>query len=521
MRRIYLDYAATRPVDPRVLKAMEPYFSRDFGNPGSLHSFGQTASRAVFLARQTIAQAIGADYREIIFTGSATEANNLVLRGTINKFLSISRAERAYFNRISREISRNKPFGRNTVEIDRPRIIISSIEHESILETAKDLEREGVEVIYLPVSRAGLVDLKKLKKSLNERTALVSIMYANNEIGSIQPISEIARIIADSHQRIANSLRINEFVNSKKIRYSMMKPLLHTDAVQALQYLDCGVNNFGVDPHTKRRLGAVHPSSLENPRYGVGVDLMTLSAHKIYGPKGIGALYVRQHQRITNPIRINEWIRQTHHPEFAEGFVNSEKIRYSLMKPIITGGGQEQNLRSGTENVPYIVGFAKAVELAVKNREGERKRVERLRDYFFRGIKKIYPHTKRGLLSSSAKSANPRYGVGVYPKAEINGPSLEGAGRLPNNLNIYFPSQNANEFLIKLDLAGVAASSGSACSSRAAQPSHVLGVIRLSESRARESIRFTLGRPTTKAEIDKALSIVKILLRRTDAKNAN
>ncbi len=339
----------------------------------------------------------------------------------------------------------------------KPRLIVSAIEHESILETARDLEREGIEVIYLPVSRAGLVDLGKLKESLNERTVLVSVMYANNEIGSIQPISEIAKIIEkfrDANKSRIHSNDANGFSrHSHELALSSRRlPLFHTDAVQALQYLDLSV------------------SKLE-------ADLITLSAHKIYGPKGIGALYVRQHQRITNQSRMNQ-------------FVNSGKIRYSLMKPIITGGGQEDGLRSGTENVPYIVGFAKAVELAVKVREKEAVRVKKLRDYFWLGIKRI------------------------YPPAQINADDkqINADKRLPNNLNLYFPRQNANEFLIKLDLAGVAASSGSACSSRAAEPSHVLKAIGLSDERRKSSIRFTLGRPTTRQEIDTALKVIKNLI---------
>ncbi len=238
--KIYLDYAASTPVDPRVVKAMRPYFSDIYGNPSALHGFGQKASRGVFEARRTIASAIGADYKEIIFTGSATEANNLAIRGVAKSYkLQV------------------KSFG-------RPRIITSTIEHESVLETCRDLEKDGVEVIYIPVSREGLVDLKKLAAALNERTVLVSIMLANNEVGTIQPITEIAQIIRDfrnskhstGHPEAKPKDLRRFFAGAQNDR--VIYPLLHTDAAQAFQYLDCNVNELEL-----------------------GVDLMTLSAHKI------------------------------------------------------------------------------------------------------------------------------------------------------------------------------------------------------------------------------------------------
>src|SRR3989338_6994102 len=239
MKSIYLDYAASTPIDPRVVAAMSPYFTEIFANPNSLHRFGQEASRAVFVSRQTIARSLGADYKEIIFTGSATEANNLALRGSIKRIMNNA-----------------MPAGRQELRIKKPRIKTTAIEHESVLETCRDLEKEGVEVIYIPVNKEGIVDLKKLKSALNDRTVLVSVMYANNEIGTIQPIDKISEIIRNFREsRIRNQ------------EYSLF-PLFHTDAVQAFQYLDCSVENLGV-------------------------DLMTLSAHKIYGPKGIGALFIR------------------------------------------------------------------------------------------------------------------------------------------------------------------------------------------------------------------------------------
>ncbi len=370
MKRIYLDYAATTPVDPEVLRAMTPYFSEKFGNAGSLHSFGQDAIAALDRSPETIAEAIGADFRHIVFTASATEANNLALRGAVKKFRETRRAT--------------------------PRIIISTLEHESVMETARDLERDGVEVVYVS---AGAV-----KENLTPETAIVSIIYAQNEIGTLAPISEIAAVI-------------------KAFRGKNAYPLLHTDAAQAFQFLDCDVNTQGV-------------------------DLMTLSSHKLYGPKGAGALYVRD---------------------------------LTALSPDTTGGGQEFGLRSGTENVPAIAGFAKAVELAAAAREKESKRIGKLRDRLWEEIKKI------------------------APKAEINGPQ-DAAGKLPNILNIYFPGHAAQDLLTKFDLNGLAASSGSACRSRAMESSYVIETLGHSKERAKSSIRFSVGRPTTEEEINETFS---------------
>lgn len=400
---IYLDYAATTPVDPAVFVAMEPYFTNTFGNPGSLHSFGQAASGAVFIARQMIAKELNCHYGEVVFTGSATEANNLALRG----------ARKAYGLQLTADGQKG-----------RSRIIISAIEHESVLATAKDLEKDGVEVVVVPVSKDGVVDLKKLKAALNERTVLVSIMYANNEIGTIQPIAEVAKIIRDFR-----ALPTINRLTDQPVNY----PLLHTDAVQAFQYLECDVQELGV-------------------------DLLTLSAHKIYGPKGIGALYVR-----SQPASK---LSTTNYP----------------LSTILTGGGQEQGLRSGTENVPCIVGFAKAVGLAVMDREDEAVRVAKLRDQAWVGIKKL------------------------FPKAVLNG-SIH--GRLPNNLNFYLPGVLGEQLLVALDMQGVAVSSGSACTARSTNPSHVVLALGYDEKRAKNSVRISLGRMTTKTEIADFLKELK------------
>ncbi|MBI4059632.1 cysteine desulfurase [Candidatus Giovannonibacteria bacterium] len=442
MERIYLDYAASTPVDPRVLEAMTPYFSEKFGNPGSLHSFGQEAIAAVDESRETIAKSIGADFREIVFTGSATEANNLALRGVLRDMGQVTRDKDQTKNG---KRYNNNSMSHVTCHMS-PRIIVSAIEHESVLETARDLEKDGVEVIYLQVDRNGVVDIKKLEGSLNDRTILVSVMYANNEIGTIQPIAEIAKIVRN-------------FRSMSHVTF----PLLHTDAAQAFQFLDCDVNKLGV-------------------------DLMTLSAHKIYGPKGVGALYIcdkgqvtRDKDRATSNKRYNN---------------NSMSHVTCHMSPIITGGGQEFGLRSGTENVPSIVGFAKAAELVSNSRELENKRIAGLRDYFWQELKKI------------------------CPDAEVNGSGGSGASYLPpttyylpNILNVYFPNNLAEELLTKFDLAGLAASSGSACRSRAAESSYVVEALGFTKDRAKRSIRFSFGRPTTKEELDRASEIIRMKLK--------
>jgi len=386
MKRLYFDYAASTPVDPRVERAMRPYFLKYFGNPGSLHGFGQEAIAAVDASRETLARLIGADFRDIIFTGSATEANNLALRGSVSAWQAQHKGV-------------------------RPRMIVSAIEHESVLEVARDLERDGVEVIYLPVDCTGMIDLEALSEALDERTVIVSIMYSNNEIGVVQPLSEIAAIVGGFRSR-ANG------------RY----PLFHTDAAQAFQFLDCDVRTLGI-------------------------DMMTLSAHKIYGPKGIGLLYAKN-VTVAKPL-----------------YIESE----------IAGGGQEFGMRSGTENVPLIVGFAKAAELARAVQKKEIKRLLAARAHLLKIIKKAF------------------HGV------EVNGEDGIHA-KLPNILNVYIPGHAAEDLVVKLDLAGVAVSAGSACRSRAMVPSHVIEALGYSKERAQSSLRFSMGRQTTKEEVVKLFS---------------
>jgi cysteine desulfurase len=391
LSRIYLDYAASTPVDPAVLKAMTPYFTERFGNPGSLHSFGQEAMGAVDKARETVAKALGADFRSVIFAGSATEANNLAFRGTMRRF---------WWNFFKENGRKKKPD-------PAPHVITTAIEHESVLETLLDIERRGAaRVTILPVNRDGVVETEAVKKALEPATVLVSVMYVNNEIGSVQPIKEISRIVKD-------------YRKDKKY------PLFHTDASQTFNYFDCDVKKLGV-------------------------DLMTLSGQKIYGPKGAGALCVR------DP---------------------------SLLSPLVVGGGQEFGLRSGTENVPSIVGFAEAVKIAEKNRKESFKKVSSLKNAFWRGLKK------------------------VYPQAEVNG----GSGA-PHILNIHFPTEFAGDLLVKLDMAGIAASGGSACSARSYAPSPVLQALGLSQERVRGSLRFSFGKNLDVSDIKEALKRMEKIL---------
>ena len=392
-RRSYFDHAASTPVAPQVLRAMQPYFSEKFGNPGSLHSFGQEALAVVDKSREAVAAAIGARFRDIVFTGSATEANNLALKGAVRAF------------RAARGPSSGAPV----------RIIVSAIEHESILETAAELEKENCEVVRLPVDRQGAVKLSALAASLNENAAIVSVMYANNETGAVQPIAKIAGIIRD-------------FRKSAPARGPY--PLFHTDAAQALQFLDCNVERLGV-------------------------DLMTLSGHKIYGPKGIGALYVR-----TPSAKLN--------------------LKPYTLAPLLAGGGQEFGLRSGTENTAFIAAFAAAMLYIEEDKDKHARRIAGLKEAFLRGVKK------------------------TYPRALLNGPK----GGLPHIANVWFPGYEAQDVLIRLDLAGIAVSAGSACAARSSKPSHVLEAMDLGGPRSRESIRFSFGRPTTGAEVKKLIKIL-------------
>ena len=462
MERIYLDHAASTPVDPRVFAAMRPYFEKEYGNPGSLHSFGQAALSAVDSARERVANALGVDFREIIFTGSATEANNLALRGAVKRY-----SETRIWNLESRGNA-----GKETARFQipdssfssRPRVIVSSIEHESILETAKDLEKEGVDVVYLPVDRKGMVDIGALREALTPETAIVSIMHGNNETGVVQPIGKIGKIIQEF--RISNletSGNTGKEIASTRFQVpdSRFYPLFHTDAAQTFQYLDCAPDKFQA-------------------------DLMTISAHKMGGPKGAGALYVRD---LGSGIWNLESRKTPRDPRFQVlREVPRGKLpdsRFQILDSIQTGGGQEFGLRSATENVPLIVGLAKAVELAVAERDKRFKHVLKLRTQFIKGLKKL----------------DSRFQI------------LDSSSHLPHILNFSIPGSSAGVMLMTLDLQGLAIASGSACRSRSQEPSHVLKAMGLPESRIRGSLRVSFGPGTRASEVQKALKTLKYVLR--------
>ncbi|MBI2446626.1 MAG: cysteine desulfurase [Parcubacteria group bacterium] len=399
-KKIYLDYAATTPVDKEVLNAMMPYFSDKFGNASSVHSFGQEAIAAIDQAREKIANLLNCDFSEIIFTGSATEANNMAINGLIQNCTTYRRSSVSGINKLH--------------------IISTNIEHESVLEPLKELERAGHEITYLKVNKDGFISVSDLEKSIKNNTVLVSIIYANNEIGTIQSVKEIGKLL--------------EKINTKRKEQGLNRIYFHTDAVQAFQFLEC------------------RPDWLK-------VDLLIFSGHKIYGPKGVGGLYVRK----IGPI----------------GFIG----------PIIKGGGQEFGLRSGTENVAGIVGLAKAVGLVFKNRETRLKKILHLRNQLLDYIIKYNKDIKlNGSLDPST--------------------SLRTSNRLPNNLNIRFPNISNETLLIALDQNGLAVSAGSACSARASKASYVLNALGLTEKQAKESIRITIGKDTTEKEIKKAAEII-------------
>jgi cysteine desulfurase len=367
---IYLDSAASTPVADEVIAEMLPFMKQQYGNPSSIHRFGRETTRAIQLARKRVAGLVGALPREITFTSGGTEADNLALKGAMMQ----------------------------TGGQKKNRIITSSIEHDAILEPCKDLERMGIQVTYLPVTGEGLVRPSDFKDVISQHddVALVSIMYANNEVGTVQPIKELADIV------------------------HLASALFHTDAVQAAGKVPINIKSLGV-------------------------DMMSMSSHKINGPKGVGALYVRSGLNIM---------------------------------PIIHGGGQEMSLRSGTENVPGIVGFGKACELAAKRMSEYQQHVAGLRDYLVERVLQEIPHSR------------------------LNGSRID---RIPNNAHFTFFGVNGEDLIIKLDENGVAASTGSACSVKKQKPSHVLKAMGFSYEEITGSLRLSLGMHNTKEEIDRTV----------------
>ncbi len=391
--RIYLDNAATTPVDPRVLEAMLPYFSEDFGNPGSIHKEGVAAKMAVYRARKGIADFLSALPDEVLFTSSGTEANNLAIFG----FAGL-------------------PVFRGYALCDL-HFITSAIEHPSVLDCFRELARRGARVSFVPVTREGIIDMTAFEKALTPKTVFISVMLANNEIGVIQPISEIAKLLA--RKRKAGFFQILDS------RYQI--PFFHTDASQAPLYVPLNVRNLGV-------------------------EMLTLDAQKVYGPKGIGLLY---------------------------------RARNVNLSPILYGGSQERGLRPGTENVPGIVGFAEALAIAGETRENESARLSALRDDC---IKRI---------------------LEVAPTAEINGSREK---RLPNSINISFPGYDSEWLVLALDAKGIAVSARSACMSEKEPGSPVVLTLGKGEEYATSSIRITLGRWTTKEDIDALIAALKRIL---------
>jgi len=370
-RAIYMDHAATTAVDPKVVEAMLPYFTQIYGNASSIHAWGREAREAIEGARKAVADILGARPQEIIFTSCGTESDNLAIRG-------VGFASRAKGNHI----------------------ITSSIEHHAVSHTCEQLEREfGFEVTYLPVDAYGVVDPGDAARAITDKTILISIMYANNEVGTIEPIAEIGKL-----------------ARAKGIPF-------HTDAVQAGGTLDLDVNRLNV-------------------------DLLSLSAHKFYGPKGVGILYRRQ----STPLL-----------------------------PMQTGGGHEGGWRGGTENTPYIVALATALELAQGHRDEENARIAALRDRLIDAV------------------------LEAIPKSQLTGHPSK---RLPNSATFVFQGVEAESILLKLDMLGVAGSSGSACTTGEAQPSHVLTAMGLPVELCQSSLRLTLGRENTVQDVDYVLSVL-------------
>ena len=382
---IYLDHSATTPVREEVLQAMLPYFSESFGNPSSIYTLAQESRKAVDDARETISHLLGARMSEIVFTSGGTESDNAALKGVAFALKHVGN-----------------------------HIITSNIEHHAVLHTCHQLEQFGFNVTYLPVDRDGLISPDEVAAAVTDETILVSIMMANNEIGTIQPIKEITRLVKEEAERRRRTITV------------------HTDAVQAAGLLEINVRDLGV-------------------------DLLSLSAHKFHGPKGVGLLYIR---------------------------------RGTAFEPQSMGGGQERQRRSGTENVPGIVGLAEAYRLACEERDEVAERCLRLRERLLAGLEER------------------------IDRVHVNGHPTR---RLPNNINVSFENVEGEPVLLGLDFAGIWASSGSACSSASLEPSHVLLAIGRSADLAQGSLRITLGRENTEEDVDYVLSVLPGLVEKLRA----
>ncbi|MBU3965372.1 cysteine desulfurase [Patescibacteria group bacterium] len=394
-KRIYLDNAATTPVDPAVLKEMMPYFSKKFGNPFSVHSFGQEAKVAIDNAREQVAKFLGCSAEEIFFTSGATESNNWTVNGILKSV-------------------KQSLIAQKTGSQFSPHLIISAIEHHCVLNSSLAAQKAGVKLTVIRPKRNGAVSVNDVASAIGENTVLISIMYVNNEVGTIQPIKEIGEVV--------------KRVKSERAKNGSKLPIyFHTDAVQAANYLNCKVDYLGV-------------------------DLLTLSAHKIYGPKGIGCLYIRR------GIKIG---------------------------PSQYGGEQESNLRAGTHNVPGIAGLGKAIALIEKHKKSLPK-MKKLRDKLINEALKI-------------------------ESSQLNG-SRE--LRTPNNANFSFKGVEGESLIISLDMTGIAASTGSACSSASLEPSHVLTAMGIPAEIAHSSLRLTLGKDTTERDINYVIKTLPPIIER-------
>lgn len=467
---IYLDYAATTPVDPAVVKAMEPYFSDVFGNASSVHSFGQKAVKAVDEARVTIARFLNCQPMEVVFTSGATESNNCAIKGVVFQYLLNSNTKARNSkqiqnsNKINLKLKLLEHLDFDNLKIvsdfdirnsDFPHIITTAIEHPSVLESCRALQEMGLaEVTYIKPQSNGIVTVEDVIGAIKENTVLVSVMYANNEVGTIQPIRAIAR-------------ELRELKEKRGLREDGAYPLFHTDATQAVQFLSCRVDKLGV-------------------------DLLSMSAHKIYGPKGVGVLYVKK----GTPIRR-----------------------------FFDGGAQEFDLRAGTLNTPAMVGFGKAIELFCGLNSSHSEPIlaassvaagsARSTDLLPAIGGETMPDRSARTSSLGSNLAQLRDKfiekiLNLIPNTSLNGDPIN---RLPNNINIRFNGVDGQTLVMAVDQAGIAVSAGSACATGAPEPSHVITAM-LGEQAAKESIRFTIGRYTKSAEMNQAIKALRRIVSR-------